>query len=224
MIDMGARSYVPQLGRFLQPDPQPGGSINSYSYTHDNPLNENDLSGEWSLNETSGGLSAVGTGEGVQLENGVGIAAGAIMPLPPDAQAEEAFRADPPWDQVTAGTEEYEEYEEEGGYGHEYISNHHDGTEGYEEPHLESGVLYQPLETEADQGDGEEGDGGALRDAKGGPGICQGHCGRAHRIWSHAGGRGGPTVGEVFGWGKEAFGLADCAYELATLKGACPRP
>ena len=141
---MGARSYVPQLGRFLQPDPQPGGSANAYAYTHGDPLNESDPSGQWSLNQTSGGLSAVGEGEGIHLENGVGIAAGALMPAPVNLQAEAAFRADPPWDQIAAGSEEYEEWwEEEGEY--EEAAYHQRPESGDDEAHLESGVLYQPL-------------------------------------------------------------------------------
>ncbi len=152
VIAMGARSYIPQLGRFLQPDPQPGGSASAYAYTNGNPLNESDPSGGWSLNETSGGLSAVGTGEGTQLASGVGIAAGAIMPPPVNTQIEAAFAANPPWDQLTAGTEEYEEYEEEyeeeeGEY--EYVANHHGAERGKEEGHMEGGVLYQPLGEEA---------------------------------------------------------------------------
>ena len=43
---MGARSYVPQLGRFLQPDPVPGGSANAYAYTFGDPVNTSDPSGE----------------------------------------------------------------------------------------------------------------------------------------------------------------------------------
>jgi hypothetical protein len=107
---MGARSYIPQLGRFLQPDPSPGGSANAYSYTYGNPLNETDLTGS----ETSGGTSAVGNGPAVNLEEDVGLGAGAIMPAPVNAQIEAEFEANPPWDQITAGTEEYEEEEEEG--------------------------------------------------------------------------------------------------------------
>jgi RHS repeat-associated protein len=148
VLNMGARSYVPQLGRFLQPDPSPGGSSSTYAYTYGNPLNEGDPSGQWSLNETSGGLSAVGTGEGTQLAGGVGIGAGAIMPAPVNAAIEAAFEADPPWDQVTAGDEEYEEYEEEweeeeGGY--EYVSDGQSAESGNQQTHSESGVLYQPL-------------------------------------------------------------------------------
>jgi RHS repeat-associated protein len=137
---MGARSYVPQLGRFLQPDPQPGGSANAYAYTHGNPINETDPSGEWTLNQTSGGLSSVGTGEGEQLPGGVGIAAGAIMPPPVNAQLEAAFWASPPWDQETAGNEEYEEYEEEEEGEEEYIGSHEGPASS--EAHTESGILW----------------------------------------------------------------------------------
>ncbi len=146
VMDMGARSYVPQLGRFLQPDPQPGGSANAYSYTHGNPLNEADPSGEWSLEETSGGVSAVGTGEGVQLAGGTGIASGAVMPAEVNTQMEEAFWAAPPWDQITAGYEEYEEYEEEGeGEGYEYAAYHQGDKSESEDAGVEEGVLYQPI-------------------------------------------------------------------------------
>jgi RHS repeat-associated protein len=47
VLDMGARSYVPQLGRFLQPDPIEGGSANAYSYTFGDPVNTSDPSGEY---------------------------------------------------------------------------------------------------------------------------------------------------------------------------------
>ncbi len=116
VLDMGARSYVPQLGAFLQPDPQPGGSANAYAYTQGDPLNESDPSGEWTFTGTSGGLSAVGgEGEGTHLENGVGIAAGAIIPAPPDIQAQEALANNLAADQNTAGTEEVAEFEPVGG-------------------------------------------------------------------------------------------------------------
>lgn len=44
-IAMGARSYIPQLGRFLQPDPIPGGSADAYAYTFGDPIDTADPSG-----------------------------------------------------------------------------------------------------------------------------------------------------------------------------------
>jgi RHS repeat-associated protein len=49
IMAMGARSYVPQLGRYLQTDPKPGGSENQYAYVYGDPVNTTDLSGEWTF-------------------------------------------------------------------------------------------------------------------------------------------------------------------------------
>lgn len=44
-VQMGVRSYVPQLGRFLQSDPVPGGSANDYDYVEQDPVNKLDVQG-----------------------------------------------------------------------------------------------------------------------------------------------------------------------------------
>ncbi|GAA2631399.1 hypothetical protein GCM10010411_81880 [Actinomadura fulvescens] len=44
-LEMGARTYLPVLGRFLQTDPVSGGSANNYDYVNADPINNLDLTG-----------------------------------------------------------------------------------------------------------------------------------------------------------------------------------
>ena len=69
VIAMGARTYIPQLGRFLQEDPIAGGSANAYAYTYGDPVNTADPSGAYTA--TAEGWAVNGSGrvaqEGVQV-------------------------------------------------------------------------------------------------------------------------------------------------------------
>jgi RHS repeat-associated protein len=46
---MGARTYLPSVGRFTQVDPIAGGSLNAYDYARQDPANVFDLNGNWTL-------------------------------------------------------------------------------------------------------------------------------------------------------------------------------
>jgi RHS repeat-associated protein len=67
-VAMGARSYVPQIGRFLQNDPIPGGSANPYAYTNGNAINETDLTGEYAENNYSARIFAEEDNEAIGQE------------------------------------------------------------------------------------------------------------------------------------------------------------
>ncbi|RMI28436.1 hypothetical protein EBN03_29865 [Nocardia stercoris] len=62
-VEMGARTYVPSLGRFLQTDPVAGGSANGYAYTYGDPINSSDPTGrETTFGVIGGFLSLIGLG------------------------------------------------------------------------------------------------------------------------------------------------------------------
>jgi RHS repeat-associated protein len=95
---MGARSYVPALGVFLQPDPVPNGATTAYNYAAGDPINASDVSGTsvltgawWKANGgqvlrvaigvavgTAVGVLTAGTGTSVGVAIAAGLASGAV--------------------------------------------------------------------------------------------------------------------------------------------------
>jgi len=47
LVQMGARTYSPLIGRFLSVDPVEGGSANDYDYVVADPINKSDLNCQW---------------------------------------------------------------------------------------------------------------------------------------------------------------------------------
>ena len=155
---MGARSYVPQLGRFLQTDPVPGGSANAYAYTNGNPVNETDLTGTYDISLSASLLATENKQSEEEAARGVANAAAetAARAEAERKAAEAAAQAaayaamkETEWMYGYAGPEpEEEEYwEEEGEY--EEAAYHPSGSVR-EEVHLEEGLLIQPFEGQPD--------------------------------------------------------------------------
>jgi RHS repeat-associated protein len=101
MIGMGARGYIPELGRFEQTDPEPGGSANAYAYTFDDPVNTSDPSGAWT-STTTYNYEAAETGAAQEGVSEHYVVPGAIMPPPVNMQIENEFAANPPWNAASA--------------------------------------------------------------------------------------------------------------------------
>ena len=149
VLDMGARSYVPQLGRFLQPDPQPGGSANAYSYTFGDPVDTSDPSGEWSFQSFDEGFATEVAAAAQAAEEAERRAAEEAAARAAAEQAAYAAILDGEWaggPQYYGEEEEWEEWEEE---GYEYASYQHGAEGGKEEAHVEDATLVQPLGGEA---------------------------------------------------------------------------
>jgi RHS repeat-associated protein len=146
VVAMGARTHVPQLGRFLQPDPIPGGSANAYSYTFGDPLTTFDPSGAMTEYTIGGPGAALIEYEAQKSAEAAAEQAAENVRARQEAEflarlaaASQQFAYGPGEE---GGEEEWEEGEEEEG---EYVSYHHGVRPGHEELHLEPAVLYEPL-------------------------------------------------------------------------------
>jgi tripartite motif-containing protein 71 len=162
-LNLGARSYVPQLGRFLQPDPIPGGSANAYTFG--DPVNSSDLTGEFTWGFSSYVVAALdATGEEIIAREAAREAAARAAAEAAAREAEAAADAAGP--QYSEG-EEWEEWEEESEY--EYASDKQGAGNSAYEPTIEPAVLYQAL-PEAASGEAAEGAEGVMRDTSAGVG------------------------------------------------------
>ncbi len=120
VIAMGVRSYVPQLGRFLQPDPMPGGSANAYAYTFGDPVNSTDPTGEYVEGSYLTAVNDTQNREAVEREEAREAAIRAAREAAARAAAEQAAReaAEAAAGAAGPGYEEWEGeewYEEEEG-------------------------------------------------------------------------------------------------------------
>ncbi|MGF6883091.1 RHS repeat-associated protein [Nocardia sp. GAS34] len=66
-VEIGARTYLPVLGRFLQTDPVSGGSSNDYDYVNADPINNIDLTGKNPLAVIAPLVPEIGEGLGAVL-------------------------------------------------------------------------------------------------------------------------------------------------------------
>jgi RHS repeat-associated protein len=205
VVTMGARSYVPQLGRFLQPDPDSSGSPNAYTYTFGDPLNEIDPSGdyaEYQIGGPSASLIAWATQSSQEAAAQQAAENAAARAAAERAREEAEAAQQAAYGPTTSGGEEEwweEEWgEEEGEYEWaSYKDEGGEGKEGHPEAHVEPAVLYQPL-TETATNDGssdDEPEGGSRIMIKGGPG---GHgCAKRKTCHHHGGGNGGGGGGVI---------------------------
>ncbi len=117
VIAMGARSHVPQLGRYLQPDPVPGGSADAYAYVFGDPVNSSDPSGAdgmpaWAVaynNHVAHQLTEAATARRIEAEQreaaeeaAARAAAAAAAQAAQAAAAAQFASTEAPWEQAYA--------------------------------------------------------------------------------------------------------------------------
>jgi RHS repeat-associated protein len=214
---MGARSYAPQLGRFLQTDPVPGGSANAYAYVFGDPVNSNDLSGAYSNGPSAWALKLAS-----ELSNQETAAYEAAIRAEAErkaaeaaAQAKAAIQGTSPQGEGYEEEGPEEEYEEEGS-GEENVAWHHGAKPGQTEAHTEAPLLYQPLDEEENSGEGATTRASTAPLCKtGSQGPCMRHAGLFKALFKVVVGAGSMAVGAiVYGVcvaGSEALGVLECA-------------
>jgi RHS repeat-associated protein len=138
-VAMGVRSYIPQLGRYLQTDPIPGGSVNAYAYVAGDPVNTTDLSGAYTWGFGSS-LSESLNAHGAELAEAYEAAVRAEAERLAEAAAAEAAM----YAAFEAGGPEEEWGEEE--EGEEEVAWHPDVRHAQGEAQLVEGLLVQSLE------------------------------------------------------------------------------
>lgn len=162
VMAMGARSYVPQLGRFLQPDPRPGGSANAYAYTFGDPVNSSDPSGEYTLGGPSQALingTAEMASDAAAEQAAINAAARAEAERKAEEDAVLAAMAGPQYE----GEEEWEEGEEGEEEYEEYAAYRPESKGSHDEMWLEGGLISEPFgEGAPSEGNGRGGGGEAL--------------------------------------------------------------
>jgi hypothetical protein len=224
VTEMGARSYVPELGRFLQPDPIPGGSANAYAYTFGDPVNSSDPSGASSLPSWFSEFFAenaqrvdqqIAEQEREEREAAERLAAEeAAARAEAERKAAEAAAFTAVAGPQYEGGEEEEWEEEEGEY--EYASYHHGAGPESGEAHVESGVLFQSL-GEASEAMGGNGDEGTSATGLGAVPLCkaglEGPCARDDREMQGPGGGGGQHHRHRGGGSNRAVEAAQTAAE-----------
>ncbi len=187
VITMGVRSYVPQIGRFLQPDPVPGGSADAYSYTFGDPVNSTDRSGEYVECSYCAAYNDKQNEEAVEREEAREAAARAAAEQAAREAAEAAAGAAGP---QYAEEEEWEEWGEEGEESG-YIAWHHASESGNEQGEMGEGVFVQPLSEQ------RAAEGSSNHDVV--PLCRRGHesrpCSRPMMCWLNMSALEGPTLG-----------------------------
>ncbi len=165
VLNMGVRSYVPQLGRFLQPDPVSGGSANAYTYTFGDPVSTSDPTGAAS---TPSAWSIATSTEQASEKASVRAAEEAAARALAEAEAQRAAEAaaafaaqEAEW---AAWWASYDPWGGEAEWGEEEFSEEewaelgvslHPGERGQASPLVEEGLLFQSTGALSESGTGK---------------------------------------------------------------------